>query len=56
MFFNRKKKHERYYLFPGMGGSSFRRKQRLFFIWSLVVALLAGCIVAAIIYMISGRR
>jgi len=58
MFFKRRNKHERYYLFPGMGGKSFRRKQRMFFIWSLVVALSTAALVTGIFYLInnaSGR-
>ena len=55
MFFNSKKKHERYYLFPGMGGRSLRRKQRMFFIWSLVVALLTAGLLAAILYFLNQR-
>jgi hypothetical protein len=55
MFFKRRNKHERYYLFPGMGGKSFRRKQRMFFIWSVVFALVAAGILALVFLAIDSR-
>lgn len=55
MFFKRRNKHERYYLFPGMGGKSFRNKQRKFFIWSVLAGLLAAAILALVFFAFDTR-
>ncbi len=53
MFFNRPKKHERYYLFAGMGGSAFRRKQRRFFWSAVAVALVGATILGGLFYFLN---
>jgi len=47
------KETERYYLLPGMGGKSFRRKQIFFWKWSIVAALGISAILAALMYLLN---
>jgi hypothetical protein len=42
---------ERYYLLPGQGGSSYRRKQRLILKTSIIVGIVVSLIFAAIMYL-----
>jgi len=49
----RDKEKERYYLLPGQGGKAYRRKQRIFLIWSVVVALGVAAIFAAVAYLVN---
>jgi len=53
MWFQRKRKHERYYLFPGMGGNQLRRKQRMFFILSVSTAIGTALLLAGVLYLIN---
>jgi len=46
----RPEEKERYYLLPGQGGSSYRRKQRYIIKWSLIVGLLVSIIFAVAVY------
>jgi hypothetical protein len=48
--FRRDKENRRFYLLPGQGGSSHRRKRRLFLKWSVVTALIVSAIMAALMY------
>lgn len=41
---------ERYYLLPGQGGSSYRRKQRMIVKYSIIVGLVVSAIFAAVVY------
>lgn len=41
---------ERYYLLPGQGGSSYRRKQRFIIKCALLVGLIVSLLFAIIIY------
>ena len=43
---------ERYYLLPGQGGSSYRRKQRVILKYSIVAGLLVSAVFAAIMYFV----
>ena len=42
----------RYYLLPGQGGSSYRRKQRMIIKYSIVVGLVVSAVFATIMYFI----
>jgi len=47
-----KKEPERFYLLPGQGGESYRRKRRYLLTWSVLVALLfSGLLVLALYFM-----
>jgi hypothetical protein len=51
VFFRKKDKpRERFYLLPGQGGRSFRRKQRFIMRWTLAVALVAGGTLAVVLW------
>jgi hypothetical protein len=57
VFFQKKQRsHERFYLFPGQGGRNQYLKQRRFFCWAVVVALVFGTILAVILWRLSGPR
>jgi hypothetical protein len=43
---------ERFYLLPGQGGSSYRRKQRLILKFSIVVGIAVSLLFAVIMYFI----
>jgi hypothetical protein len=47
------KEPERYYLLPGMGGRAARRKQMLFWKWSIIAGLGVAAIVGAAIYFLN---
>ena len=47
------KEPERYYLLPGMGGKSFRRKQNFFWKWSIIAGLGVSAILAAVMYLLN---
>ena len=51
--FARDKEKERYYLFPGQGGRSARRKHRRILLWSILFGLLVSAAFAGILYYIS---
>ena len=59
-FFSAKKTHrhrptdekERYYLLPGQGGSSYRRKQRFILKSSILVGIIVSLIFAAIMLFV----
>ncbi len=42
---------ERYYLLPGQGGSSYRRKQRFILKSSIVVGVIVSAIFALVMYL-----
>jgi len=47
-----KKEPERFYLLPGQGGESYRRKRRYLLTWSVIVALLlSGGLAVAFYFM-----
>jgi hypothetical protein len=51
--FARDKEKDRYYLFPGQGGRSARRKHRRILFWSILFGLIVSAAFAAILYLIS---
>jgi len=48
----RSEEKERYYLLPGQGGSSYRRKQRMIVKYSIIVGLIVSAIFATAMYLI----
>ena len=46
------KERQRYYLLPGMGGSSMRRKRKLILQWSIAAGLCVSAVVAGLLYYI----
>jgi hypothetical protein len=54
-WFGRSAKKHRYYLLPGMGGSNLRRKERRFFAWSVVAALVVCACLALLLYALGTR-
>jgi hypothetical protein len=56
--FKRHHKHreqERYYLFPGQGGRSLRRKQRMMVAWALGVGLATSAVLGFAIWWFNAR-
>jgi hypothetical protein len=51
--FAKDKERERYYLLPGQGGRSARRKHRRILLWSVLVGLFASAIFVGILYLIT---
>lgn len=48
----RPEEKERYYLLPGQGGSSYRRKQRFIIKSSIIVGLIVSAIFAVVMYFV----
>ena len=46
----KRKEQERFYLLPGQGGKSYRKKQKTIILWSLVAAMIISAVIAAIMY------
>ena len=46
---------ERYYLLPGQGGSSYRRKQRVILKSSIVVGVIVSGIFALVMYLVYSK-
>lgn len=51
-----RKERQRFYLLPGMGGTSLRRKRKLILGWSIAAGLLASAIMAGIIFLLYGAK
>jgi len=51
--FAKDKERERYYLLPGQGGRSARRKHRRILLWSIVVGLFASAVFVGVMYLIT---
>ena len=51
--FARDKDKDRYYLFPGQGGRSARRKHRRILLWSIVFGLFVSAVFAGVLYWIA---
>jgi hypothetical protein len=47
------KEPERYYLLPGMGGRAARRKQMLFWKWSIIAGLVVSAILGTVLYLLN---
>jgi hypothetical protein len=54
--FARDKEKDRYYLFPGQGGRSARRKHRRILFWSILFGLVVSAAFAGILYLMSKMR
>lgn len=50
------KEKERYYLFAGMGGKAFRRKQNVFLVWSVLAAVMVSLALAVTLYFFNLQR
>jgi len=54
VFFRKNDKpRERFYLFPGQGGSNYRQKQRRIMRWTVAVSLLLAAALAAVLWLLS---
>lgn len=54
VFFGKKDKpRERFYLLPGQGGRNYRRKQRYILSWTVAVSLVAGGVLAFLLWWFS---
>jgi hypothetical protein len=51
--FARDKDKDRYYLFPGQGGRSARRKHRKILLWAIVFGLLASGVLALVLWLMN---
>ena len=51
-----KKKRQRFYLLPGMGGRARWRKEMMYLRWSIAAGLLVSAILACILYVLSRHR
>ncbi len=54
-WFQRDKEKQRYYLLPGMGGRSLRRKRKWMWRWSIITGLCTAGIVGFLMYWIGTR-
>ncbi len=52
----RNKEKERFYLLPGQGGRALRRKNKIFLMWSIVVALLVSAGVSIALYIVNSHH
>jgi len=52
----RDKEKHRFYLLPGQGGRSHRRKQKRILTWSLIAALVVALVMAAVMYWTNRPR
>ena len=51
--FKRNKEPERFYLLPGQGGASYRRKRAVMLTWSVILALLLSGGLTALFYYLN---
>lgn len=51
--FDKNKERERYYLLPGQGGRSARRKHLRILLWSIAAGIVASAVLAGILYLIA---
>jgi len=47
------KEQQRFYLFPGQGGRSYRRKQNIILLWSVIAALVVSLALAGLFYFLN---
>jgi uncharacterized MAPEG superfamily protein len=47
------KPRERFYLLPGQGGRSYRRKQKYILTWAIIVALFLSAILTGLLYLMN---
>ena len=56
MFWSKKDKEKnRFYLLPGMGGRSLRRKRRVILRWSILAGLIVSAALAYLLYLVNRR-
>jgi len=48
----RPEEKERFYLLPGQGGSSYRRKQRFILKYSIIVGIVVSAVFATVMYFV----
>jgi len=53
--FGNKKEPERYYLLPGMGGRSLKRKRKLMLIWGVAMGIIVSALLAVGLYYLGQR-
>ena len=53
LFTKRNKEAERFYLLPGQGGAAYRRKQRFFLTWSILVGVLVAVALVTLMYYLN---
>ena len=54
LFSSKKNKpRERFYLLPGQSGRAFRRKQKTFLKYSIIVGLIAAVLVAGLMFLLA---
>jgi hypothetical protein len=51
-----KKKRQRFYLLPGMGGRARWRKEMMYLRWAIAAGLLVSAILACIMYVMGRHR
>jgi hypothetical protein len=51
--FARDKDKDRYYLFPGQGGRSARRKHRKILLWAIAFGLIASAFIAGVLWFMN---
>ncbi len=56
VWFLKPKKHERFYLLPGMGGRNLQRKRQVILRWSIAAGLFTSAILACILYLLSNPK
>ena len=49
----RGKEPERFYLLPGQGGESYRRKRRVLITWSVIVGVIFSVLLAWVFYLMN---
>lgn len=55
-WFRRDKEKERFYLLPGMGGRSLRRKRRMMLKWSIVAGVCTSVVLTCLLYWMSNHN
>jgi high-affinity Fe2+/Pb2+ permease len=50
------KERERFYLLPGMGGRSLRRKRKIILGWSIAAGIIVSAVLAWLLYLLSSSR
>ena len=50
LFGRKNKEPERFYLLPGQGGKNFQRKQKVFLIWTVIVAVIFGGLLSLLMW------
>jgi len=51
-----KRKRERFYLLPGMGGRNLQRKRKVIMRWTILTGLSTSAILGCLLYWMSNHR